>query len=479
LLLLSTLPIAVSAASKATFTNFELGDLSAEVCPSTTSPCQNGAAEPAIRADKFGNFFGASENGLTSGTEAWKSVDGGRHYIHLPSPNIVSSTGAEGDISPAGGDVDLATASERNSLGNYNVCVSCRGGDVTVSTSSDNGQTWKVNAGAGTTPADDREWIASDGASKVCISYVSAAVIILSPLGLHVNCSYDAGTTFTQVGDAITPGNLDSRLGFKIGNMAIDQNSNTSDPGRNNDIIYQTYASGTAADAINPNPTGYHVVYMAVSQDGGKTFVDHVVYANPDVTADYAHQFVNVSVDRAGNVYAFYSDDHNLYYSFSKNHGQTWSGPYQINKSPSNTAIFPWSVAGDAGKVDVVWYGTSYYGPEHPDNYPATAQWYVYFAQNLSATVPGSGFSQVQVTPTLVHYGAVCEGGVGCTGNRDLYDDFGVAASPTTGMASIIYSDDQYQEYNHTSRCTATQNNTGSCDHTNIATQTSGQRIFK
>jgi 6-phosphofructokinase len=31
----------------------------------------------------------------------------------------------------------------------------------------------------------------------------------------------------------------------------------------------------------------------------------------------------------------------------------------------------------------------------------------------------------------------------------------------------------------HTSRCTATQNNTASCDHTNIATQTSGRGIFK
>jgi len=48
---------------------------------------------------------------------------------------------------------------------------------------------------------------------------------------------------------------------------------------------------------------------------------------------------------------------------------------------------------------------------------------------------------------------------VGCTGNRDLYDDFGVAVNPTTGLASIVYSDDQ-------------PGNTGAADHTAVATQT-------
>ncbi len=95
--------------------------------------------------------------------------------------------------------------------------------------------------------------------------------------------------------------------------------------------------------------------------------------------------------------------------------------PRQINSGASATAIFPWSVAGGAGKLDVVWYGTSYYdGTNPPDSYPASAAWYVYFAQNLSATSGGS-FSQTQATP-IVHYGGVCEGGISCTGNRDLYD---------------------------------------------------------
>ena len=75
----------------------------------------------------------------------------------------------------------------------------------------------------------------------------------------------------------------------------------------------------------------------------------------------------------------------------------------------------------------------------------------------------------------------VCEGGVSCTGNRDLFDDFGVAASPATGMASIIYSDDQYtNDANNPPQvgCTPARSNTGACDHTAVATQTSGPGIY-
>jgi hypothetical protein len=302
----------------------------------------------------------------------------------------------------------------------------------------------------------------------VCVSYHDVATF-----NLDVNCSYDAGTTFTQLGDAIDAGHAYNIDNNSTGNLMIDPN---------NHYIYQSFSGIDSADAANctmsgaVSPCGYHVVYMAVSMDGGQTFTDYTAYDNPDHTVSYGHQFINVSIDRAGNVYALYNDNHNLFYSYSTNHGQTWSAPRQINTGPSATAIMQWSAAGDAGKLDVVWYGTSYYdGVNPPDNYPSSAQWYIYFAQNLAATSGGS-FKQVAATP-VIHTGGVCEGGVTCTGNRDLYDDFGVAASPTTGMASITYSDDQYDPSQPTG-CAQSNNNTGSCDHTNVATQTGGVGIY-
>jgi hypothetical protein len=134
-----------------------------------------------------------------------------------------------------------------------------------------------------------------------------------------------------------------------------------------------------------------------------------------------------------------------------------------------------------AGKVDLVYYGTSYYdGTNPPDNYPVSAAWHVYLAQNLTAARSGGSFTQYEASP-VNHLGGVCEGGVSCTGNRDLFDDFGVAASPVTGLVSIIYSADQYANTAPAPAapgCTPSDTNSPRCDHTMIATQITGKGIF-
>ncbi len=446
------------------FTNFSIAETTGVTCPGSSS-CSNIAAEPQIRADGDGNFYGSSENGLGGGTVAVRSTDGGLHYTTLVSPNGVSSANDTG-FAPGGGDTDVAVATARNAQGNYNVYVASLSlANVDVSTSTDKGQTWSLNPTSATISGDDREWIAADGASKVCISYHDVVTF-----NIDVNCSYDAGTTFTQLGDAIDANHAYQIDNNEIGNLAIDPASHT---------IYQTYSAITAPDEVATAGVNgdYHGVYVGVSTDGGLTFTDYPVYVNPDSSVAYGSQFTNVAVDKAGNVYVAYCDGHDVYYSFSTDHGQTWSGPYKVDTS--GTAIFPWLAAGDAGKVDLVYYQTSYRDTSTPvDSYPDSAAWTVAFAQNLSATTPGSSWSVTTASPT-VHYGAVCRGGIGCTGNRDLYDDFGIAASPTSGLASIIYSDDQYDPNGpNASGCTQSVSNSGSCDHTAIATQTGGSGIY-
>jgi hypothetical protein len=451
------------AAGPATFVTFGLSSTPGVTCPGSAA-CTNPAAEPAIRAAADGLFYATSENGLGAGTEAFRSSDGGQHFTALTSPNANSATAATG-VAVGGGDTDLAVAPVRNAAGQFNVyAASLTLANVDVSTSTDGGRTWAFNPIGATIPGDDREWIAADGAGKVCISYHDVATD-----NVDVNCSMDAGATFTQLGEAIDTNHAFLIHDNMIGNLAIDAGSH---------VVYQTFSGiASAGEAVNG---GNHVVYMAVSKDGGRTFVDHPVFVNPDAAVNYGHQFVNVSVDRAGNVYSVFSDDHNLFFSFSSDQGTTWSAPVQVNQAPSSTAIMPWSVAGDAGRLDVVWYGSSFFdGVTVPDNYPATATWQVYFAQNLTAT-KGGAFTQVAASP-VNHLGGVCESGATCTGNRDLFDDFGVAASPTTGMASIVYSDDQFRtDANNPNRagCALAQSNTSACDHTAIATQTSGPPIF-
>jgi len=430
-----------------TFENFELGAATGTVCPGS-SACTNGAAEPAIRADNTGTFYVSSELGLSSGTLAWKSTDGGLHYTALTSPNQISQ--AAGGLATGGGDTDLGVAPEANASGVHNVYVASLSlANVTVSTSQDGGKTWSKNVLSATIPGDDREWIAADQATKVCISYHDIVTF-----NIDVNCSFDAGASFTQPGSAIDAAHAFLLQENSTGNLVIDPNSH---------VIYQVF-SGIANATEAVLPANFHAVWIAISRDGGQTFTDKPVYVNPNTSASYGHQFINASVDQAGTIYVVYNDNHNLFYSFSTDGGGTWTGPIQVNQAPSATAIMPWSVACSPGQLNIVWYGTSFYdGTTAPDNYPASAAWYVFFAQNLNAGVAGSTFTQAAATP-IIHYGGVCESGVGCTGNRDLFDDFGVAVNPTTGLASIVYSDDQ-------------PGNTGAADHTAIATQTVGPKI--
>src|SRR3989449_2752229 len=496
-------------ATPATFTNYELAGnpfatttnppFSVGVnCPNSAGNCQNTEGEPAIRADRAGNFYGSSENvfcvigGQCGGPFAWKSIDGGNSFTTLKLPNSVSGTvcnpptGSDhctsACLSPAGGDTAIAGAPRRNANRFFNIYVASLQSNpallnVYVSTSKNGGASWSINPTGASIPVDDREWIAADGANKVCISYHATPLTNT----IVVDCSQDAGLTFTTHASAFDPTHIAFLAGFNnvIGNLAIDPS---------NHVIYQVFSSIDNAVELASCTAFCHVhtVWIAVSIDGGNSFTDYVVYNNSNTNVDYGHQFINVSVDSGENVYVVYNDNHNMFYSFSKTFGQTWSGPYQVNKLPSATAIFPWSAAGNAGQLDIVWYGTSYYdGVKPPDSYPDSAAWYVYFSQNLNALTPGSSWTQVQAS-AIIHYGGVCESGVTCTGNRDLLDDFGIAASPTTGKAAIIYTSDQFvnsaaepatKRSSGSAVCSSSVSNSVDCSHTNIAVQISGSTI--
>jgi hypothetical protein len=166
---------------------------------------------------------------------------------------------------------------------------------------------------------------------------------------------------------------------------------------------------------------------------------------NPNNQVNYGENFIAMAADNAGNLYEIYSDGVNLYYSYSTDIGQTWRGPIQVNQAPSTWAIEPWATEGDPGKLDIVWYGTNGCGAGVTDvNHCAqSANWHVFFAQNLNVFSNPTGFAQAQVTGTN-HMGPVCLLGGGCQSYRGLFDGFGVTADPSTCMATIVYDNDMY-----------------------------------
>lgn len=190
--------MAVSASPALAFTNFELGaqppGVPGQTCPASGSAeasCTNSAAEPAIRSDPAGNFYASSENGLGAGTNAWKSPVSfnGRRYTYLGEPDGGTSQTSNNGFAPGGGDTDVAVAPVVNSSGFYNVYVASLSlANIDVSTSTNGGSTFTLNPVSALVPGDDREWVAADGASKVCVSYHDVATF-----NIDVNCSMDAG----------------------------------------------------------------------------------------------------------------------------------------------------------------------------------------------------------------------------------------------------------------------------------------------
>ena len=122
----------------------------------------------------------------------------------------------------------------------------------------------------------------------------------------------------------------------------------------------------------------------------------------------------------------------------SRTKGATWSKPIRVNTVPQTTT-FPWIVAGDAGKIDIVYYGTDQKGPS-PEKVPATSDWKVYMSQSLNALAAAPTFKETPATGPI-HRGSICTSGTGCaSGTRDLLDFFQIDVD-AQGMANIAYTD--------------------------------------
>jgi hypothetical protein len=405
-------PGARPASAAATFSS---GELQAQAVGA--SGCgTNVAGEPAIHVSRENNTFLGSEDGLGGGSELWRglgSIGGGGAtgcgLEYRGQPNAVGGIGA------SGGDIDLAIAPARNASGNFNVYVSSLNlASVNVATSQDNGSTFSQTPVQAGLPVDDREWIAAYGADTSLLTYHDIATNDIDVLR-----SDNDGTIYTQVSQAIPPTDYKAQSN-ELGNIVIDRRNTTgATPGQF--WAYQSFVAPSSASGSDNNEA-----FLAVSSDGGSSWTDRPIPCSTS-SSSLDHNFPNVSVAPDGTLWYAWSDDKNVFTASSADHGATWSCSGPVSTTTAQ-AIFPWLVATSAG-VDLVYYGA-----------PTTANqtWSVYFAQNLASTSTGWGAPQ-QLIP--VHSGTVCEGGISCTGGRQLLDDFGIDTDQS-GWAHIAYSHD-------------------------------------
>lgn len=407
----------------------------------------NDAAEPAIHVSRDAGVFLSSEAGPGTGTRLWRGLGllggGGAQACKL---RYAGQPNAVGEMSDAGADTDMAIASARSGAGNYNVYVaSLNAASVTVSTSTDNGQSFSQVPLVMGVPADDREWIAAHGSATSLLSFIDGLNSI------EMLRSDNGGGGYSMISRPV-PLTDPRGTNSEIGNLVVDRrNHDGTAPGGGMPGFwaYQGYIG--QHDPINGSGE-LDEAFVAVSNNGGYTWTDRPIGCSRVTKGGIDHTFLILSVAPGGRLWASWSNERHVFVANSADHGRTWSCSPKISTT-TDRAIFPWIVAGSRG-IDLVYYGS-------PKPRPGRRRtFYVYFAQD-----PGGGTAGFRRPQRLfaVHRGTVCEQGLTCTANRQLFDDFGVDTDPR-GWAHIAYSHDAPKLG-------------GPSSYTGYAVQTAGRRI--
>jgi len=478
------LAISATLAAAAIVTEGSAAAKGATATPAWTPPVYmaGGGAEPSIKNPLVGSHNPAAYISAPtgSGSDFWHVDESvladGTHQFTPSAPQ-------QPDIGTGGGDSDISIANAVNSStgcatiaysGLHNIDIF---DNFTTSTSQDCGHSFaSPNLYATQNTLTDRQWQTFDGKLTNFLIYhkVDTSQIVVSR-------SDDGGQTYRTNTDGIASvgGIIDATTLPKvvnesqIGNIVTDYSHPVSgvtypsgDPAH---VLYAIFEgpSSTADDAAAnaPNATWNHndTVYVAKSVDGGQTWKDTVAYTSTATGRELNLLFPVVSVDKAGTVYAAWSDQFHVQYTYSKDGGVTWAPARQVNQdnpaqvgtatltapTPGNADVFPWIAAGGAGRLDVVWYhgsgGAAGSESKYRDPGDPNTSWTVGEAQifNANTNKPTVASYADAVTP-VVHKGDICQNGTNCDvlgGDRTLLDFFEVSVD-TAGRANIAFASD-------------------------------------
>src|SRR5205823_13451286 len=143
-----------------------------------------------------------------------------------------------------------------------------------------------------------------------------------------------------------------------------------------------------------------------------------------------------------GNVYATWSDNSDIYYSYSVTHGTRWSPVIKLTQNTSQAGksnLFPWIAADANGHVAVAWYGADQAG--NSNTVPAdSTHWNVFVAESVNAHAISPVFTVSQATDHSNHIGQISTGGLLGSSDRSLADFFQIAIDPSHRV-NIAFAD--------------------------------------
>lgn len=381
------------------------------------------SGEPGLWLDTSGTT--AKVFVVAPGEGVWRSTDAGVTFAKTAEPY---------DDVDTGGDASLAMdANGVLYLSGLLSSTQTLSTTIPMQVSLDGGLTWtrklELVPNAGTGVACDRQWTAARGNGES----VTAARCDAGQLWRTTN----AGVSYTGP--------------FQIASDMAEMGPLFYSPDGN---LYTTYWDFTD-------------LRIARSADGGLTWQTFPIAPLFDTRS-----FSVGAADASGNLYVAWEQAQSLtglyfepsqkgyiYMSRSTDDGQTWSAPKLVS-DPTRTAIFPWIVAGAAGKVDIAYFTAQFVDGVGPNSLgpsdlggPVT-NWDVVMAQSIDALATNPSWQRVTVVDNF-HTGSICTSGIACVGPQQLglgnaptpfdrrYLDYFEMRADAAGNAYIVYGVDR------------------------------------
>jgi len=268
-----------------------------------------------------------------------------------------------------------------------------------------------------------------------------------------VQRSKDGGETYTDtvLSTVVSPA-LQTTVGPPTGNIAgqikVDRSStashgnvyqifvgpdNPADNQQNSANFMNAVYVGVAANVTVTSPTLTFTDYKIFSCGAGSTCPGRLGLGN---------LFPALAVDHFGFVYAVWSDNTNIYYSYSRTHGTSWSPAIMLTQNTPQAGksnLFPWVAADANGHVAAAWYGADHAG--NSNTIDLSTNWNVFVAESVNAHDLAPVFTLSQATDHVNHTGQISTGGFLGSSDRSLSDFFQIAIDPTSHLVNVAFDD--------------------------------------